>query len=146
VADRTTTTPVRLAEIRDSPLSTDEVLAAVQSPAAGGTVLFAGAVRDADGGRAVTRLDYTAHPSAVAELRAVSESVAGRYPVVAMAVVHRIGELQIGDLAVVLAVSCPHRGEAFEAARALIDELKQTVPIWKHQVFDDGSEEWVGTP
>ena len=146
MADRTTTTPVRLAEIRDTPLSTDEVLAAVQSPAAGGTVLFAGAVRDVDGGRGVTRLDYTAHPRAEAELRAVAESVAARFPVVAAAVVHRVGQLQIGDLAVVLAVSCPHRGEAFEAARALIDELKQTVPIWKHQIFDDGEEEWVGTP
>jgi molybdopterin synthase catalytic subunit len=94
----------------------------------------------------VTRLDYTAHPTAVAELRAVAESVAARFPVVAVAVTHRIGELQIGDLAVVVAVSCPHRGEAFQAARALIDELKATVPIWKHQVFDDGSQEWVGTP
>jgi len=146
VADRTTTTPVRLAEIRDQPLSTDEVLAAVAAPAAGGTVLFSGAVREVDGGRAVTWLDYTAHPSAEAKLREVAESVAARYPVVAAAVVHRVGELKIGDLAVVLAVSCPHRGEAFDAARALIDELKETVPIWKHQVFDDGSEEWVGTP
>lgn len=146
MAEPTTAAPIRLAEIRDTPLSTDEVLSAVQSPAAGGTVLFAGAVRDVDGGRSVTRLDYTAHPNAEAELRAVAESVVGRFPVVAAAVVHRVGELQIGDLAVVLAVSCPHRGEAFEAARALIDELKQTVPIWKHQVFDDGSEEWVGTP
>lgn len=141
-----TTTRVRLAEIRDEPLSTDEVLAAVHAPAAGGTVLFAGAVRDVDGGRAVTGLDYSAHPSAEAELREVAESVAARFPVVAVAVTHRVGELKIGDLAVVLAVSCPHRGEAFEAARALIDELKQLVPIWKHQVFDDGSEEWVGTP
>jgi molybdopterin synthase catalytic subunit len=141
-----TTTPVRLAEIRDEPLSTDEVLAAVHAPAAGGTVLFAGAVRDVDGGRAVTALGYSAHPSAEGKLREVAESVAARYPVVAVAVVHRVGELKIGDLAVVLAVSCPHRGEAFEAARTLIDELKETVPIWKHQIFDDGTEEWVGTP
>jgi molybdopterin synthase catalytic subunit len=146
VAEQTTATPVRLAEIRDRPLSTDEVLAAVHARAAGGTVLFSGAVREVDGGRAVTRLAYTAHPIAEAKLREVAESVAARYPVVAVAVTHRVGELQIGDLAVVLAVSCAHRGEAFEAARALIDELKQTVPIWKHQVFDDGSEEWVGTP
>ena len=146
MADGTTTTAVRLAEIRDRPLSIDEVLAAVQDPAAGGTVLFAGAVRDVDGGRGVTQLDYTAHPRAEADLRAVAESVAARFPVIAVAVVHRVGELAIGDLAVVLAVSCPHRGEAFDAARALIDELKQTVPIWKHQQFDDGSEEWVGTP
>ena len=146
MAEQTTTTPVRLAEIRDQPLSSDEVLAAVSDPAAGGTVLFAGAVRDVDGGRAVTGLGYSAHPTAEAKLREVAESVAARYPVVAAAVVHRVGELKIGDLAVVLAVSCAHRGEAFEAARALIDELKATVPIWKHQVFDDGSEEWVGTP
>jgi len=141
-----TPTAVRLVDIRDAPLSVDEVLAAVADPAAGGTVVFAGAVRDVDGGRDVTRLDYTAHPRAMDELRSVAESVAARFPVVAAAVVHRVGELAIGDLAVVLAVACPHRGEAFEAARALIDELKETVPIWKHQVFDDGSQEWVGTP
>jgi molybdopterin synthase catalytic subunit len=141
-----TQTAVRLADIRDSPLSVDEVLAAVSDPVAGGTVVFAGAVRDVDGGRAVTRLDYTAHPRALDALRAVAESVAARFPVVAAAVLHRVGELQIGDLAVVLAVSCAHRGDAFDAARALIDELKETVPIWKHQVFDDGSQEWVGTP
>jgi molybdopterin synthase catalytic subunit len=146
VADGTTTAAVRLAEIRESPLSIDEVVAAVQGPAAGGIVAFAGAVRDSDEGRPVTELDYTAHPRAEAELRAVAESVAGRFPVVAVAVTHRVGQLRIGDLAVVLAVSCAHRGEAFEAARALIDELKQTVPIWKHQVFEDGSQEWVGTP
>lgn len=138
--------PVRLVDIRDAPLSSDEVLAAVSDPAAGGTVLFAGAVRDLDGGRSVVRLDYTAHPRALADLRTVSEGVAAKFPVIALAVVHRVGELQIGDLAVVLAVSCAHRGEAFDAARALIDELKETVPIWKHQVFGDGGEEWVGTP
>ena len=141
-----TRTAVRLVDIRDSPLSVDEVLAAVRDPAAGGTVVFAGAVRDVDGGRGVTRLDYTAHPRAMDDLRSVAESVAARFPVIAAAVAHRVGELEIGDLAVVLAVACPHRSEAFEAARALIDELKETVPIWKHQVFDDGSQEWVGTP
>lgn len=137
---------VRLVAIRDTPLSTDEVLGAVADPAAGGTVLFAGAVRDEDGGRSVVRLDYTAHPRALGDLRTVAESVAAKYPVIALAVVHRVGELQIGDLAVVLAVACAHRGQAFDAARALIDELKETVPIWKHQVFGDGAEEWVGTP
>ena len=138
--------PVRLVDIRETPLSTDEVLAAVSDPAAGGTVLFAGAVRDEDGGRSVVSLGYTAHPRAVGDLRAVAEGVAAKFPVVALGVVHRVGDLQIGDLAVVLAVACAHRGEAFEAARALIDELKETVPIWKHQVFADGGEEWVGTP
>ena len=146
MGEQAATTAVRLAEIRETALSVDEVLAAVQDRAAGGTVVFAGAVRDVDGGRPVTRLDYTAHPRAEAELRAVAESVAARFPVVAVAVTHRVGPLQIGDLAVVLAVSCSHRGEAFDAARALIDELKAAVPIWKHQVFDDGSQVWVGTP
>ena len=137
---------VRLADVREEPLSVDEVLAAVRDPAAGGLVLFVGTVRDSDGDRPVDRLDYEAHPNARAQLRAVAESVAARYPAVAVAATHRIGALQIGDIAVVVGVSCPHRGEAFEAARALIDELKATVPIWKHQLFSDGGEEWVGTP
>lgn len=137
---------VRLAALREAPLSVDEVVDAVRDPAAGGLVVFVGAVRDNDGDRAVDRLDYSAHPTAEAKLREVAESVASRYPTVAVAVTHRVGELAIGDLAVVVAASCPHRGEAFDAARALIDELKATVPIWKHQLFSDGGEEWVGTP
>lgn len=137
---------VRLVAIRDEPLSVDEVWSAVADPAAGGTALFVGAVRDADAGREVATLGYTAHPSAEQQLRQVAEAVAGRYPAIALAVVHRVGDLAIGDLAVVLAVSCAHRGDAFDAARAFIDELKETVPIWKHQIFNDGTEEWVGTP
>ena len=69
-----------------------------------------------------------------------------RFPAVAVAAVHRVGDLAVGDLAVVVGVSCPHRAEAFEAGRALIDELKTTVPIWKHQIFVDGTDEWVGSP
>ena len=137
---------VRLVALRESPLSVDEVIAAVRDPAAGGLVLFVGAVRDEDGGRAVQRLGYSAHPTAEAQLRAVVEAVASRFPAVALAAVHRLGELEIGDLAVVVAAACPHRAEAFDAARALIDDLKATVPIWKHQLFTDGGEEWVGVP
>ena len=137
---------VRLAALRDEPLSVDEVVDAVRDPAAGGLVVFVGTVRDNDDDRAVDRLDYEAHPSAEAQLRTVAESVAAKWPAVAVAATHRVGSLAIGDIAVVVAVSCPHRGEAFEAARALIDELKATVPIWKHQIFSDGTEEWVGTP
>ena len=138
--------PVRLVAVRDTPLSVDEVLAAVSDVAAGGTALFVGSVRDHDGGKAVDRLGYTAHPTAEERMRDVARSVAARWPVTAVAAVHRVGDLVLGDLAVVVAVACPHRGEAFEAARALIDELKATVPIWKQQVFTDGTEEWVGTP
>lgn len=139
-------TNVRLVAIREQPLSVDEVLAAVRLPGAGGITLFVGTVRTVDGGRDVTRLDYSAHPTALDTLREVAEQVAAEFPAVAVAAVHRVGELAVGDLAVVVAVACPHRAEAFEAARALIDRLKATVPIWKHQIFTDGDEEWVGTP
>ena len=137
---------VRLIAVRESELSVDEVRAAVADPAAGGIALFAGAVRDSDHDRGVSGLSYSAHPSAVAELRRVAEVIAAKYPVIGIAAVHRVGDLAIGDLAVVLAVSCPHRAEAFDACRDLIDILKASVPIWKHQRFDDGTAEWVGTP
>jgi molybdopterin synthase catalytic subunit len=137
---------VRLIAVRESELSVDEVRAAVADPAAGGIALFAGAVRDTDHGRGVTGLSYSAHPSAAAELRRVAEVIAEKYPVIGIAAVHRVGDLAIGDLAVVLAVSCPHRSEAFDACRDLIDILKASVPIWKHQLFDDGGTEWVGSP
>jgi molybdopterin synthase catalytic subunit len=136
---------VRLAELRDTPLSVDEVLAAVADPGAGGIDLFVGVIRDHDGPREVTGLSYSAHPSAEAELRIIAEKVAADFEVRALAAVHRIGELDVGDIAVVVAVACPHRAEAFEACRALIDNLKHGVPIWKHQLFRDGSGEWVGS-
>lgn len=137
---------LRLIEVRAGELSVDEVRAAVADPAAGGIALFAGAVRDLDRARPVTGLSYSAHPSATGELRRVAAVVAEKFPVLGIAAVHRVGDLAIGDLAVVVAVSCPHRGEAFDACRALIDELKAAVPIWKHQVFADGQSEWVGSP
>jgi molybdopterin synthase catalytic subunit len=137
---------VRLIDVRESELSVDEVRAAVADPAAGGIALFAGAVRDSDHDRGVTGLSYSAHPSATDELRRVAGVIAEKYPVIGIAAVHRVGDLAIGDLAVVLAVSCPHRADAFDACRDLIDMLKASVPIWKHQRFDDGTAEWVGTP
>ncbi|MFC4532404.1 molybdenum cofactor biosynthesis protein MoaE [Sphaerisporangium dianthi] len=135
---------IRLLGIRDTPLSVEEVLAAVGDQAAGGTTLFVGTVRDHDHGKPVTLLSYSAHPTAEAELRRVAEKVAGDFPVTALAAVHRVGELKLGDAAVIVAVAAAHRGEAFEASRRLIDDLKSEVPIWKHQVFTDGSTEWVG--
>jgi molybdopterin synthase catalytic subunit len=137
---------VRLIAVRESELSVDEVRTAVADPAAGGIALFAGAVRDSDHDRGVSGLSYSAHPSAAGELRRVAEVIVEKYPVIGIAAVHRVGDLAIGDLAVVLAVSCPHRAEAFDACRDLIDILKASVPIWKHQRFDDGTAEWVGTP
>ena len=137
---------VRLADIREAPLSVDEVVQAVSGTAAGGVTLFVGTVRDHDAGKAVTALDYTAHPTALARLGDVLAGVAGRHPGVALAAVHRAGPLEIGEAAVVVAAAAAHRGAAFDASRELIDDLKATVPIWKHQLFADGTEEWVGTP
>jgi molybdopterin synthase catalytic subunit len=134
-----------MAELRDGPLSVDEVRGAVMDPGAGGIALFAGAVRDHDAGRAVVALSYSAHPSATDELRRVCEKVAGEFDVRALAAVHRVGDLVVGDLAVVVAVACPHRAEAFAACRALIDELKRSVPVWKHQQFAGGESEWVSS-
>ena len=139
-------TELRLLAIRDSTISVQEVLAAVEDAQAGGVVSFTGLVRQVDGGREVTALEYSAHPDALAALTAVAEAVAVDLPVVALAAVHRTGLLAVGDVAVVVAASAAHRGDAFEAARRLIDDLKATVPIWKRQVFVDGADEWVGTP
>lgn len=143
-------TVIRLIDVRDEPLSVDEVVGAVKDPAAGGTAFFTGSVRDHDraqGGqedRPVVRLTYSAHPTAVDRLREVMEKVAADFPVTALAAVHRVGELEIGDLAVVVAAAAPHRAEAFAACRRLIDDLKHQVPIWKYQEFADGGSEWVG--
>jgi molybdopterin synthase catalytic subunit len=136
---------VRLIDVRAAELSVDEVRAAVADPAAGGIALFAGAVRDSDHDLEVTGLSYSAHPSAAAELRRVAEVMAQKFRVTGIAAVHRVGDLAIGDLAVVVAVSSPHRAEALDACRAMIDELKATAPIWKHQRFADGASEWVGS-
>ncbi|MET8831441.1 molybdenum cofactor biosynthesis protein MoaE [Streptomyces sp. NPDC004610] len=136
--------PVRLIGVRETPLSVDEVFAAVGDAAAGGIALFVGTVRNHDGGSDVDGLGYSCHPSAEAEMRRIAEKVAAEYPVRALAAVHRVGDLRVGDIAVVVAVACPHRGEAFDACRMLIDTLKHEVPIWKHQTFSDGTEEWVG--
>lgn len=135
---------VRLADVRDTALSLDEVFAAVQDPHAGGTVLFVGTVRDHDGGQDVSALSYSSHPSALERLREVAQRIADEQDVVAVAAVHRVGDLEVGDLAVVVAVSAAHRAEAFTGARRLIDELKQEVPVWKQQTFTSGDTVWVG--
>lgn len=137
---------VRLTAVRDTALSVDEVLAAVADDRAGGVVSFTGVVREHDGGRSVSQLEYVAHPSAAERLAEVAEAVATALPVRGVAAVHRVGLLAVGDLAVVVAASAAHRDEAFVAARRLIDDLKEQVPIWKRQVFAEGDEEWVGSP
>ena len=137
---------LRLVDLRETPLDVSEVVAALDDDASGGLTLFVGRVRDHDGGREVDGLDYSAHPSARDRMREVCERIATEYDVHGVAAVHRTGTLAIGDIAVVVATTAAHRGEAFAASKALIDTLKAEVPIWKHQRFGDGSDEWVGTP
>lgn len=137
---------VVLSDVRDAPLSVDEVLDAVRHPRCGGIALFVGTVRNHDQGAEVDFLDYSAHPSVTAALAEVCAQVAARHTVGHVAAVHRVGHLEVGDAAVVAAVSAAHRGQAFDACRDLVDTLKATVPIWKHQQFADGSDEWVGLP
>jgi molybdopterin synthase catalytic subunit len=134
---------LRLLDIRDAPLSLDEVFDAVRDPAAGGIALFVGTVRAVDEEQAVEQLSYSSHPTATDKLREVATRIADECDVVALAAVHRVGDLAVGDLAVVVAASAAHRAEAFEAGRRLIDELKSEVPVWKHQTYVDGDAIWV---
>jgi molybdopterin synthase catalytic subunit len=120
--------------------------ALVADPAAGAVVSFAGVVRNHDGGRAVTMIEYVAHPTAQEVLEEVAADVAGRSDADAVAVAHRLGPLQVGEPALVVAVSAAHRQEAFAAASLLVDEVKLRLPVWKRQVFPDGTDEWVACP
>lgn len=135
---------IRLLDIRESPLSSDEVLAAVADPTAGGTAIFIGTVRNHDHEKPVDKLAYEAHPDALEHLRKVAQRICDDPGVTALAAVHRTGDLKIGDAAVIVAVAASHRDVAFTACRRLIDDLKAEVPIWKHQHFIDGGSEWVG--
>ena len=127
-------------------LDVSEHEAAVAHPAAGAVVSFAGVVRDHDGGRAVTRLNYEAHPSAEAVLAEVAAEIGKEPAVRAVAVSHRVGELALGDVALAAAVSTAHRAEAFALCARLVDEVKARLPVWKHQIFADGTDEWVNAP
>ncbi|MEV6965452.1 molybdenum cofactor biosynthesis protein MoaE [Hamadaea sp. NPDC051192] len=137
---------IRLIAVSDSPLSIAEHEAAVADPRAGAVVSFVGVVRDHDDGRAVVRLDYEGHPSAEDVLREVAAEIAADPDVIAVAVSHRVGPLEIGDVALAAAVSTAHRAAAFAACARLVDRVKEKLPIWKHQVFLDGSDEWVNCP
>ena len=134
---------IRLVEVVDRPLSLAALEALVADPAAGAVVSFSGNVRDHDHGRDVVSLNYEGHPSAEEVLRDVAEQIAAEHDVVALAVAHRIGDLAIGDAALIAVVSAAHRGEAFRACAALVDLTKEKLPVWKHQVFADGTDEWV---
>lgn len=140
-------TAVLRAEVVETPLLVEEHAELVSNVSAGAVVTFAGVVRDHDGGRAVRELEYSGHPSAEKVIREVAQDMADRATGVrAIAVSHRIGPLRIGDVALACAVAADHRKEAFVVCAELVDEVKRRLPIWKRQVFDDGSDEWVNCP
>jgi molybdopterin synthase catalytic subunit len=130
--------------VRDVPLSLDEAVAHVTHPGAGAVCIFLGTVRDHNDGRAVVKLEYQAYASmAVAEMERIAEGLAAEIPEARLAVVHRIGTLAVGEVAIVCAASAPHRNEAYLACRALIDRVKALVPIWKREHGPDGAH-WIG--
>ncbi|GIE96487.1 molybdenum cofactor biosynthesis protein MoaE [Paractinoplanes rishiriensis] len=137
---------IAIAEVLDVPLDLAAHEKAVADRRAGAVVTFQGVVRDHDHGRGVTLLEYEGHPSAAAILREVATEIAADPDVYAIAVSHRIGTLAIGDVALAAAVSTAHRAAAFAACARLVDEVKARLPIWKRQVFSDGTEEWVNCP
>ena len=134
----------RLFQVRDTALSLDECYAAVARPEAGGVVLFLGTVRNHNQGESVTQLEYQAYASmAEKELRAIADEIESARPGTVLACLHRVGSLQVGDVAVICAASAAHRGEAFSACHELIDRLKARVPIWKREHGDTGPH-WLG--
>jgi len=138
---------VARAEVVETPLVVDEHTALVADEAAGAVVTFAGVVRDHDGGRGVSALEYSGHPSAGRVIEEVAAEVAARASGVrVIAVSHRIGPLRIGDIALACAVAADHRREAFVVCAELVDQVKRRLPIWKRQVFVDGTDEWVNCP
>ena len=133
-------------ELLHEPLSIDRCIEAVRRPGSGGLVTFIGSVREVSEGKKVRQLEYEAYePMALEKLRQVIEEATERWPVQAMAVQHRLGTLAIGEDAVIIAVSCPHRAEAFAACQYAVDRLKEIVPIWKKE-YCEGGEVWVGGP
>jgi molybdopterin synthase catalytic subunit len=137
---------VRQVGISESPLNVEQALRVVSDPAVGGIALFVGTVRDSDNGADVVSLDYTQHPSALDVLTKCAEETADQHDVLTIAVDHRVGHLEVGDLAVVVAVGAVHRGDALAACAHLINTLKAEVPIWKEQHFASGDSQWVGLP
>ena len=130
--------------ITETPIDHAALTERVRSNRAGAVCTFLGTVRELTGDRQTLALDYEAYPEmAMKKLAEIEQEARQRWPIIDVAIVHRVGHLDLGEISVVVAVSCPHRGEAFEACRWLIDTLKQVAPIWKRETWADGSQEWV---
>ncbi|ASY20212.1 molybdopterin synthase catalytic subunit [Candidatus Planktophila vernalis] len=131
------------AVVTDAPVHIQELSKLVANPHSGAVVTFCGDVRDHDGGKEVASLLYEIHPSAPEQIKLITQSVIGRFEIEKVAVAHRYGDIAIGETAFAVAVSAAHRQAAFDACAAIVDEVKAKLPIWKHQKFTDGSDEWV---
>ncbi len=132
-----------MVEITDKPIKIDKVIKSVTSENAGAIDVFIGTVRNKTKGKAVVKLDFEAYePMAIAEMQKIVNTAKKKWSIEKIAVVHRVGLLEIGDVPVVIAVSTPHRKDSFDACQFVIDTLKETVPIWKKEIFEDG-EVWV---
>lgn len=135
---------VQIASVTRAALSTELHHAAVLAPGFGAVVTFSGVVRDHDDGRAVEQLDYVAHPDAQRVIGEIAAAAATRASMMcSIAVSHRVGPLSIGDEALVVAVAAAHRGEAFAVCSDIVEAVKAQLPVWKRQVFTDGTDEWV---
>jgi molybdopterin synthase catalytic subunit len=131
-------------ELTRDPIDIAALTEHARSPQAGAVVLFLGTVREMTDGRHTIALDYEAHDEmALAQMQRLHDETCQRWPVIAAGIIHRLGHLELGDVSVAVAVSCPHRHQAFDAGRYLIDRLKEVVPIWKQENWADGSTEWV---
>ena len=131
------------AVVTDAPVNIAELSKLVTNPHSGAVVTFCGDVRDHDGGKEVAALLYEIHPSAPEQIKLITQSVIGRFEIENVAVAHRFGDIEIGETAFAVAVSAAHRQAAFDACSAIVDEVKAKLPIWKHQKFTDGTDEWV---
>jgi len=131
------------AVVSDAPVHIAELIKLVTNPQSGAVVTFCGDVRNHDGGKEVASLLYEIHPSAPEQIKLIAESIIGRFEIEKVAVAHRYGNIAIGETAFAVAVSAAHRQAAFDACAAIVDEVKAKLPIWKHQKFTDGSDEWV---
>lgn len=136
--------PVLAAVVSEEPLDLNSAVSAVGSDECGAVVSFSGVIRNHDGGRQVARLSYSSHPRAGDIIQSLADDVAAAHSGTRLWVGHRIGDLQIGDAALVCAVAAAHRQEAFDACSLLVERVKAEVPIWKEQFFVDGAVEWVG--
>jgi molybdopterin synthase catalytic subunit len=134
---------IRLVEVVERPLDAAAVERLVADHRAGAVVSFSGNVRDHDHGRSVASLTYEGHPSAEAVLVDVAQAIDARFDLISLAVAHRVGPIAMGEAALVAVVASAHREEAFRACAALVDLTKERLPVWKHQVFTDGTDEWV---